>query len=361
MMRLIGGTLCGLMIFGAAALADDGDVQSAEAMEPYTQQVKINDDKTIEFKMTPIPGGTFKMGSPTSEVDRREDEGPQVEIVVEPMWMGVYEVTWDEFDQFLKQYHIEKERGAQPIPEDRAADAVSFPTPQYELGIEKLIAMGRSGGFPAADMTQLCAKQYTKWLSIKTGRFYRLPTEAEWEYACRAGTVTTYNFGDDPGQIKDHGWYWDNANDAYHKVGQFKPNAWGLYDMHGNVAEWVIDGYVADHYAKLAGKGPIKAADAIVWPEEEFSRVVRGGSWYHDPPDLRSAARLYSEPKWNEQDPQIPQSIWHHTEAFWVGFRLVRPLQEPDAAAKVKFWEPQDEYMRDQMLKLNDKQIRAVP
>jgi len=361
MIRLIVTTVCCLM-FASVAVADDGDASTEQAMKPYTQTVQVDNGKTIQFKMTPIPSGTFTMGSPAGEEGRLEGEGPQVKVKIEPLWMGVHEVTWDEFDRFLKRYHLEKERTEQAIPDDKQADAVSYPTPQYELGIEKLIEMGREGGFPAADMSQLCAKQYTKWLTKKTGRFYRLPTEAEWEYACRAGTDTPYYFGDDVDKLAEHAWYWDNSGDKYHKVGQKKPNPWGLYDMHGNVAEWVIDEYSVDTYAKLAKREqPVAAADAIVWPTQDWGQIVRGGSWYHDPADLRSAARIYSEAYWNEQDPQIPQSIWHPTDAFWVGFRLVRPLQEPSGEVKEKFWAPQNDYIRDIMMKLNDKQVRGLP
>jgi len=360
-------TLGALAVVTTAPLfaADNPDAQaSSEAeMKDYTQTIPGTE---VSFKMKAIPGGTFKMGSPEDEADRQEDEGPQVQVQVEPFWMGVHEVTWDEFDQFIKMYEVEKQKDYNPLEGEDLAEAVSYPTPQYEEGIAILVRMGRSGGFPAADMSHTAAKMYTKWLSKKTGHFHRLPTEAEWEYAARAGTTTPYSFGADPDGLTDYAVYIDNAENetgelAYRKVGSKKPNPWGLHDMHGNVAEWVIDQYDPEHYGKLAEKDqPIHAMDAINWPTREYPCVVRGGSWNDFSDLLRSATRTGSSVDWNEKDPQIPQSIWYHTEAFWVGFRVVRPLKEPSQEMKRKFWEPLDEYVRDLMLKQGDKQIRAL-
>jgi formylglycine-generating enzyme required for sulfatase activity len=202
------------------------------------------------------------------------------------------------------------------------ADAISMPTRPYA---DMTFGMGRDG-FPAICMTQLAAKVYCKWLSAKTGRYYRLPTEAEWEYACRAGTKTAYSFGDDPEQLEQYAWYFDNGDDRYHKVGEKKPNPWGLHDMHGNIAEWVLDQYTADGYSPPAS---LPAKNPVTVPTTIYPRVVRGGSWLDDPERLRSAARQGSTDEWKEQDPQIPQSIWYYTDATFIGFRVVRPLRQP--------------------------------
>ena len=191
-------------------------------------------------------------------------------------------------------------------------------------------------GFPAICMTQLAAKMYCQWLSAKTGHFYRLPTEAEWEYACRAGTTTAYSFGDDASKLGEYAWYIENNDFVYAKVGKKKPNPWGLYDIHGNVAEWCLDQYLPDTYAERDAKGAISNPLSVPSLTVRYKRVVRGGSWDDDPEKLRSAARVPSTPNWKVQDPQLPQSIWFLTDALHVGFRVVRPLVEPTEKEKMK-------------------------
>lgn len=339
--------------------------EAQQDMQPYTQTIP---GTNVTFDMVPIPGGTFTMGSPDSEEGRRDDEGPQINVRIEPFWMGKYEVTWDEYDAFASMYdHLKqlKATAVLDIPADREADAISVPTPLFaQEAIPIINRMGREGGYPAASMTQLAAKMYTKWLSKKTGHFYRLPTEAEWEYACRAGTTTAYHFGDDPADLDDYAWFFDNAaledgDGAYRKVGQKKPNPWGLYDMHGNVAEWTLDQYRVDHYKKFQGRD-VTWQEVLAWPTEEFPRVVRGGGWDHDPEDLRSAARLGSQfPGWSTRDPQLPKSLWWHTE-FWFGFRVVRPLKEPSDEEKAKYWDPDVERIYEILEQQSDRQVKAL-
>jgi len=314
----------------------NADAATEAEMKPYTEEVPGNN---VKFDMLPIRGGRFVMGSPETEKNRNKDEGPQHEVLVDPFWMGKCEVTWEEYEQWAMELDLNQRDKAkyQPTPYDKLADAIARPSKPYS---DMTFGMGRRD-CPAICMTQLAAKMYCKWLSAKTGRYYRLPTEAEWEYACRAGTKTAYSFGDDPDKLDDYGWYYDNSDEKYQKVGRKKPNPWGLHDMHGNVAEWVLDEVAP--YAKNTG-GPL--VNPLVVPKAEHPRCVRGGSWDDDPEALRSAARRGSEKDWKMQDPQIPQSIWYHTDATFVGFRVVRPLVRP-SAEQAKLYEPEVDVLRE--------------
>jgi len=300
--------------------------ESADSMKVYTETIPGTD---VKFEMVPIPGGTFTMGSPPGEDKRGEDEGPQHPVRIAPFWMGKYEVTWEEYDQFafaldLKKKQRENVNLAQQPESEKNADAVTRPTPPYA---DETFGFGRNGQ-PVICITHHAAMEYCRWLSAKTGKIYRLPTEAEWEYACRAGTKTAYSWGDDPAPLAEYAWDVNNAEKPM-KIGKKKPNPWGLYDMHGNVAEWCLDHYLADAYKRSRQDAP--ALGPVILPDaREYPYVVRGGSWDDDPEKLRSAARRASDKEWSTQDPQRPQSIWWHTDATFVGFRIVRPLEEQE-------------------------------
>lgn len=273
--------------------------------------------------MMPIPSGVFLIGSPNTEKKHEADEGPQKKLGISAFWMGAYEVTRDEFDVFLKD---------EQTSQNSDVDAITRPSPQY---VDLTWGMGKEGGYPANSMSQYGALMYCQWLYLRTGIFYRLPTEAEWEYACRAGTTTSYFFGDDISKLKDYAWDRESGDDKYEKVGQKKPNPWGLYDILGNVMEWTLDHYEPNRYASIADNAvdPMVAAKAAKYP-----KALRGGSFQESGPDFRSAKRYKSDPSWNRRDPQIPKSKWWLTEAKNVGFRLVRPLEQPPADAVKQFF-----------------------
>ena len=193
--------------------------EQAEAdMKAYTNTIP---GTSVTYAMVPIPAGEFLMGSPAAEAKRNEDEGPQHRVKIDPFWMERCEVTWSEFELFM--YPDDTKQAA---PADGtsnytgvAVDAVTRPTKPY---VEMSFGMGKEG-YPAISMTQHGANIYCQWLSAKTGHFYRLPTEAEWEYACRAGATTAYFFGDDPAKLGDYAWFADNSDYKYQKAGKKKP------------------------------------------------------------------------------------------------------------------------------------------
>ncbi|MDZ7694066.1 MAG: SUMF1/EgtB/PvdO family nonheme iron enzyme [Balneolaceae bacterium] len=254
---------------------------------------------------------------------RESDEGPQHKVKVDDFWMGVHEITWAQYDLFVKEEMTELQNQLASSGEvSLQADAVSLPTPSY---IDMSFGMGREG-FPAINMTHYAAVMYAKWLSAKTGHFYRLPTEAEWEYACRAGSETAYSFGDDPAKLDEFAWYKQNSDDNYHQVASKQPNSLGLHDMHGNVAEWTMDQYLEDYYTQL---GDGVAENPVFLPDELYPRSLRGGAWTHEATELRCGNRLNSIKRWKRRDPQLPKSRWWLTDAPFVGFRLVRPGRPP--------------------------------
>ena len=377
-------------------------------MKAYTNFIPGSE---VAYEMVPIPGGEFVMGSPDSEKGRKPDEGPQHQVKISPFWMGRYEVTWQEYLIFQYVYDEQELRNSHPTDPNvnKLSDAVTRPSRPYP---DMSFGMGKKKGLPVISMTQHAASKYCHWLSAKTGHFYRLPTEAEWEYACRAGTTTAYYFGDDPEWIEPgvfpavvrelsgtveyqkagagdwlpvkvdqpfqagdklrtasgsralvqfadladpspvsenttivvpkpyylgrYAWDSNNSDSKYQKVGKKKPNPWGLYDMHGNVSEWVLDQYDPDYYKTLKAAGVV--TDPWNRATKPYPHSVRGGSWDDDDPILRSAARGQSDRDWKATYPQLPKSIWHLSDWQRTGFRLVRPLKVPSAEEMAKYW-----------------------
>jgi formylglycine-generating enzyme required for sulfatase activity len=311
----------------ASGQATDGLPRVEKAgHKAYTET--IPDSKGVKFDMVAVPGGTFLMGSPPGEKGRTEDEGPQHPVQIRPFWMGKTEVVWEEYDLWWKDAPGNKE--AQMDAEKKGLtgkdfDALTRPTPPYA---DETFGHGRDGR-PVLAVTHHAAMEYCYWLSQKTGKTYRLPTEAEWEWACRAGTATAYSFGDDPAHLGDYAWYKKNSEDLTQPVGKKKPNPWGLHDLHGNVGEWCLDQFDKDAYGKFPA-GKVTLSPVLLPTDRRFGTVVRGGAWADEPARLRSAARSASDKRWIRQDPQQPRSIWWLTDADFVGFRVVRAVEEQE-------------------------------
>ncbi len=296
-------------------------------------QVEIkNAPVVLEYEMVAIKGGSFTMGSYGRG---RKDEEPPHPVRVSPFWMGKYEVTWDLFEDPFMYSGAPRNHNGSPVKVPLGASdefVVSKPTSPY---MDMAFGMGTKG-YPVVNMTQHAASKFCQWLSAKTGHFYRLPTEAEWEYACRAGTTSPFSCPNN--EIHDHAVCEPNISNpiltGYAPVGSKKPNPWGLYDMHGNVMEWCLDQYNSLTYRMREGT----AVDPLIRARQLYPRVARGGSWYDPPEDCASTSRIFSDPSWKAQDPCLPKSIWYFTDALWLGFRIVRPLEVPSAEEMDVLW-----------------------
>jgi len=236
---------------------------------------------SIDMEFVLIPAGEFDMGSPSSEVGRFENEGLVHHVTIsEPFCMSKYEVT-------QKQWH-----------------EVMGSDPSYYVGDD----------LPVERISWLDVQEFIRKLNEREGSVkYRLPSEAEWEYAARAGTTTRYSFGDDESELADHAWYSENSEGRTHPVGQKKPNPWGLYDMHGNVWEWVQDEW---HYGYEGAP-----TDGSAWEDGNGAfRVFHGGAWFNYARYCRSAYRDYRDPGIIRfRDPGI-------SRFRGLGFRLLREL-----------------------------------
>jgi len=330
---------------------------SSPEMKDYEEVApRANDAK---YKMIALKGGEFVMGSPEGEHENRtDDEGPQKKVKIEPFWIGQTEIPWALYKPFYEN-GIARNKDGSLLASDKdkevtvrgrqrkkavkdalargdssnIVDVVSQPTPQYH----DMFGSGEHASelnYPAMCTTHHAASKFCQWLSAQTGHFYRLPTEAEWEYACRAGTTTAFHFGDDIAKLDEYAWHGDNSEFTYYPVGTKKPNPWGLYDMHGNVGEWVLDGF-SEGYRNTIKDGAVNPWNISL---TRYPRIVKGGSWDQNPDECRSAARAQSVKDWKDTDPQVPKSIWYHTDGQFIGFRIVRPLKTPTAEEMHVYW-----------------------
>ena len=317
--------------------------------QPFTEPAEVTEFKdftemlpgtTVSFGMVALPGGTFNMGSPEDEPLRDDDEGPVREVTISPFWIGKTEVTWDEYMAFFRATGTQG-RTEDQVTDAKNVDAITGATPPWGAPDQ---GWGK-GSRPAITMTWHAANVYCQWLSKVTGKKYRLPTEAEWEYACRGETETPYFFDGDPGKFTSEGFirkllgsdtatiasyiiYNKNSGAMTAEPHAVKPNPFGLMNMAGNVAEFCFDYYSEDYYATdslcINPKGP----------ERGEEHVIRGGSFKSDARNVRSASRDYTRTKaWLVTDPQMPKSIWWYSDCIDVGFRVVC---EPDSIIQRK-------------------------
>ena len=205
----------------------------------YSEKIPKS-NKSID--MIYIPGGEYKMGDINKNSDTK----------VSSFWISKYEITWEVYNSFM-EYERTENKEFKVANKVIYVDGISKPTEPYT---DMTFGMGYEG-YPAVNMTHYSATKFCKWLSLISGNYYRLPTEAEWEYACRAGSESKYYFGDNVNDIDYYAWHKNNSSGKYHKVGQKKPNDLGLYDMIGNVSEWVADSYKEDIFkSKKQKKDP---------------------------------------------------------------------------------------------------------
>ncbi|MFZ5428669.1 MAG: SUMF1/EgtB/PvdO family nonheme iron enzyme [Bacteroidota bacterium] len=283
----------------------------------------------VSFNMIAIPGGSFQMGSPDSEPMRSSDEGPVRTVNVSPFFMAEVEVTWNEFLVFYTQTAAEgRSTDTEGSRLSAEVDAITGPTPPYGQPDQNW----GMGDRPAITMSYHAAETYCRWLSQVTGKTYRLPTEAEWEYAARGGTQTPYFFEGNPKDFTDGGFFRKrkteidnfvvyNANSLLRtqRPEKVDANPFGLKNMLGNAAEYVADWYAPDAYSMLQD-----GATDPKGPESGTERVVRGGYFRSDAANVRSAARDYTRTEaWLKSDPQMPKSIWWLSDCNYISFRVV--------------------------------------
>lgn len=302
------------------------DSPEINSFENFTERIP---GTPVSFNMIAIEGGTFKMGSPNNEPLRDDDEGPQVEIEVGSFFIAEIETTWEMFNAFYLETGRE---GRTTDTEMLLVDGISGPTPPYGLP-DRGWGMGQR---PAISMSYHAVETFCNWLSKRTVKTYRLPTEAEWEYAARAGTETPYYFEGSPAKFEKTGLaakigknqsepistfeiYADNSMAKTHLPSKVEANPNGLKNMLGNVAEFTADYYSENTFSEysMGVKNP-------TGPLSGKEHVVKGGSYLTGAGELRCASRSTTETEnWLKTDPQMPKSIWWYSDCFHVGFRVV--------------------------------------
>ena len=305
--------------------------EAPAVLESFADFVETIPGTCASISLKAIPGGTFTIGSPEGEYGRKADEGPQRKVTVSPFFMGEMEVTWDQYWAFYGETFSEGRIPPEVIYEHNSRpdlDAVSGPTPPFGTPDQSW----GMGDRPAITMTHYAAQTFCQWLSLKTGKTYRLPTEAEWEYAARGGTDTPYFFDGTAKQyskkdttvINSYVVYSRNSSGRTQEPSRVRANPFGLKNMLGNVMEYCSDWYAPDAYASIAdGQTDPKG------PQTGVEHVVRGGLYNSPAADLRCASRGATlHDKWLTTDPQNPKSIWWYSDIKGIGFRVVCEVPE---------------------------------
>jgi formylglycine-generating enzyme len=327
--------------FGNVSSADKEVYKEATKVTGFKNYTERIPNSSVSFNMMAIAGGTFKMGSPDTEPYRKADEGPVREVEISPFFMAEIEVSWDEYLAFYVQTSAEgRSTDTEGLRNKvvKETDAISGATPPYGQP-DQGWGLGKR---PAISFSFHAAETYCKWLTSVTGKTYRLPTEAEWEYSYRAGSSGPYFFPGDPRKFEKTGLkarlskndtaiintfiiYKGNSPTKTQTPDRVRQNPFGLKNMGGNVAEFCSDWYKEDTYSKYP-EGIVKDPKG---PEEGTEHVVRGGSFLSTADALRSASRDYTRTaSWLKTDPQMPKSIWWYSDCFNVGFRVVCEFDE---------------------------------
>lgn len=303
-------------------------------MVPYAQ--KLPGSETA-IPMQPIPGGRLKMDT------KPENGAPSKELVfrIAPFWMAEHEVSWKQYVEFANLYTAIKDVKRTSGEAKNSIDAVSTPTQIYEPAIH--VPYSRSPDQPATGMTQFGGRQFTKWLSLRSGVQYRLPGEDEWTYACVGGKSQRLKKTLSYSQLKTIACV-DNIPNGAALVGSFKANEFGLRDMLGNAAEWVI----ADGKHDVAAKcGLLPKQEADVAPM--YGQLVCGGSWLDQADQCQPLSRLVCDVEWFEDDADFPMSpFWfaHADYCSTVGFRICRPFAALPRDEIQVYWQPDSEDLR---------------
>jgi formylglycine-generating enzyme required for sulfatase activity len=241
-----------------------------------------------QIKLKRIPAGTFRMGSPDDDKDVQSNEKPQREVrISRPFYLGVFEVTQAQYHAVTGQNpsYFSSTGGGRSVIAGQSTDQHPVETFSWLEAVRFCNTLSEREGLKPFYEIDADNVQVPDW----NGTGYRLPTEAEWEYACRAGSTTRYGFGDDQGELSKYAWFGKDLEKGTHAVGQKQPNAFGLYDMHGNVWEWCWDWYNAEYYKQMLNINP-------TGPPTGTDRVLRGGSFRNLPANLRSAFRTGIQP-----------------------------------------------------------------